>query len=164
MLLFLSLNSSPFKFAFRCCVCIVFPIRLQNTCLVCIRQPRLIRLCAMDDIVRLEENSQCPSTQLPLDTDFKFPNELGEDEVPISFVPGASRGGLRAGGKSNTPRSTPISSQTQAAASHKVRGPNWTEVEMLVLIGQKRIEWDGKHSCVWNHCLETCVGRLHECF
>ena len=91
----------------------------------------------MDDIVCLEENSQCPSTQLPLDTNLDFPNELGGDDVPLSFVPGASRGGLRAGGRSSTPRSTPISSQTQAAASHKVRGPNWTEAEMLVLIGQK---------------------------
>lgn len=101
----------------------------------------------MDDIVRLEENSQCPSTQLPLELDSEFPNELGEDEAPLSFVPGASRGAVRAGGRSSTPRSTPISSETQAATSHKVRGPNWTEAEMLVLIGQKRIEWDGRHNC-----------------
>lgn len=89
----------------------------------------------MDDIVHLEENSRCPSTQLSLESDFEFPNELGEDEVSLSFVPGASRGAVRTGGRSNTPRSTPISSQTQGAASHKVRGPNWMEVEMLVLIG-----------------------------
>ena len=29
----------------------------------------------------------------------------------------------------------------------KVRGPNWTECEMLVLIAQKRLEWDGRHNC-----------------
>ena len=137
----------PCKLAFRCCVCIVFPIRLQNTWLFSFHRPRLNRLCAMDDIVGLEEDSQCPSTQLPLDIDFELPTELCDDDVPVSFVPGASRGGIRGRGRLNTPRSTPISSQTQAAASHKVRGPNWIEAEMLVLIGQNRIEWDGRHNC-----------------
>jgi len=31
--------------------------------------------------------------------------------------------------------------------SHKVRGPNWTEAEMFVLIAQKRVEWDSRHNC-----------------
>ena len=148
MPLVLSSTSIPFALASRYCVWIIFPIRLQNTqnCLN-FRQPRLIRVCAMDDTVHLAEKSHCPSSQLPLDLDFEFTNELGDDEVPLASVPTASRGGVRAGGRSNTPRSTPISSQTQAAASHNVRGPNWTEVEMLVLIGQKRIEWDGRHNC-----------------
>ena len=101
----------------------------------------------MDDIVRLEDNTHSPSNPLPLDTDFELPTELVDDEVPLSFVGGPSRGGFRARGRSRTSRSTPVSSQTQAAASQKVRGPNWTEAEMLVLIGQKRIEWDGRHSC-----------------
>ena len=102
---------------------------------------------AMDDIVHLGENSECPSTQLPLDLDFDPPNGLGDEQVPVSRIPAASRGGLRPSGRSSTRRSTPVSSQSQAALSHKVRGPNWTEAEMLVLIGQKRIEWDGRHMC-----------------
>lgn len=36
---------------------------------------------------------------------------------------------------------------SMAAFPHKVRGPNWTEEEMMVLIGQKRLEWDGRHNC-----------------
>ena len=96
---------------------------------------------------RLEDNSQSPSNRLPFDTNFELPNELIDDEIPVSFVPRPSKGGSRAGGRSNIGRSTPVTSQTQAAASHKVRGPNWTEAEMLVLIGQKRIEWDGRHNC-----------------
>jgi hypothetical protein len=125
----------------------LFPIPLQSTGLFVFRVRELAGLCVMDDIVRLEDNSQSPSNRLPFDTDFELPNELIDDEVPVSFVPGPSRGGIRAGGRSSTGRSTPVSSQTQAAASHKVRGSNWTEAEMLVLIGQKRIEWDGRHSC-----------------
>ena len=30
---------------------------------------------------------------------------------------------------------------------HKVCGPNWTEAEMFVLIGQKWIEWNGRQNC-----------------
>ena len=106
----------------------------------------LVAFLAMDDIVHLAENSQCPSTQLHPDLDFDVPNGLGVEQVPVSIFP-AGRGGLRAMGRSSRGRSTPVSSQSQAAMSHKVRGPNWTEVEMLVLIGQKRIEWDGRHNC-----------------
>ena len=151
MLVFLCCNSSLRKLAFRCCVCMGFPILLQNTCLCVFCKRGLTGLCAMDDIVRLEDNSQGPSTQLPLDTDFELPIELsvelGDDDAPLLFVQGSSRGGMRAAGRSNTGRSTPVSSQTQAAATHKVRGPNWTKDEMFVLIGQKRIEWDGRHNC-----------------
>lgn len=44
-------------------------------------------------------------------------------------------------------RSSSGSSQSQTTVSHKVRGPNQTEAEMLVLIAHKRIEWDGRHNC-----------------
>ena len=65
----------------------------------------------------------------------------------------------------------PVSSQSQAAIPHKVRGPNWTEPEMLVLIGQKQIEWDGRHNSnqpslakfvygttAWRAVLAGCMG------
>ena len=64
----------------------------------------------MDDIVHLGENSECPSTQLPMDLDFDPPNGLGDDQVPVSIFPASTRGGLRGMGGSNTERSTPVSS------------------------------------------------------
>ena len=101
----------------------------------------------MDDIVDLGESSQPPSTQRPTDADCGFIDDFLEDEGPASFVALAARGRARSRGKSGTGRSSPLSSQTHGAIPHKVRGPNWTEVEMLVLIAQKRIEWDGRHNC-----------------
>ena len=100
----------------------------------------------MDDIVHLGENSQRPSAQLPLDVENDLLYGLCDDDIPVSNVPGVARAVQRGGGRSLDARSTPISSQSQGAMPHKVRGPNWTEVEMLVLIGQKRIEWDGRHN------------------
>ena len=68
-------------------------------------------------------------------------------------------------------RSSRVSSQSQVAPTHKVRGPNWTEPEMLVLIEQKRIEWDGRHNSnqpslakfvygttAWRAVLAGCMG------
>lgn len=73
------------------------------------------------------------------------------------------------GGASNG-RSSSAPSQPQGAVPHKARGPNWTESEMLVLIGQKRLEWDGRHNCnrpslarfvygstAWKVVLEGCL-------
>ena len=101
----------------------------------------------MDDIVHLGENADCPSTQLLVDLDFDPQTGMCNEQVSVSVFPAAGRGGLRGMGRSSIGRSSPASSQSQAAMSHKVRGPNWTEAEMLVLIGQKRIEWDGRHNC-----------------
>ena len=50
-------------------------------------------------------------------------------------------------GRRGSARSLSGPSQSQSALPHKLRGPNWTEQEMLVLIGQKCIEWDGRHNC-----------------
>ena len=57
------------------------------------------------------------------------------------------RNGPHGDGAASTPRSSCIPAESQAAVAHKVRGPNWTEAEMLVLIAQNRIEWDGRHNC-----------------
>ena len=104
-------------------------------------------LGAMDDTVRLGASSQWPSNQVPIELDEDFTTEFGEEQVHLSNVPEPSKGGRRGRGRSSTLRSSSVSSHTEAAAPHKVRGPNWTEEEMLVLIGQKRIEWDGRHNC-----------------
>ena len=64
------------------------------------------------------------------------------------FMTAVARGVPHGMGRSNTGRSTPVSSQSQVLLPHKVRGPNWTEVKMFVLIGQKRIEWDRRHNCI----------------
>lgn len=94
----------------------------------------------MDDVVHLADNSQCPSTQVPLDLEPELPSDFVETHVQASFVSAGSRGRGRGRGRFNT-------SESQATLPHKVRGPNWTEAEMLVLIGQKRVEWDGRHNC-----------------
>lgn len=95
----------------------------------------------MDDIVDLE-TSNCPLTQLPCDTECEVGGDIGDWSAPVSAPPSAGRGAGRWGGG----RSAQIPSHSQPATAHKARGPNWTEAEMLVLIGQKRIEWDGRHN------------------
>ena len=102
---------------------------------------------SMDDIVNLAESSQPPSRQRPSTADCQFVSDILEDEEPCSFVPPAARVGARGRGRLSTGRASPLSSHSQGPILHKVRGPNWTEAEMLVLIGQKRIEWDGRHNC-----------------
>ena len=101
----------------------------------------------MEDIVHLGDNSQFLSTQLPLDPECCFPSDILDDQMPVPCVAVSARGAVHGRGRSTRGRSTPASSQSQATLSHKVRGPNWTEAEMLVLIGQKRLEWDGRHNC-----------------
>ena len=102
---------------------------------------------SIDDVVHLGESSQIASTQVPLDADCGFPSEFEDDQLPVFFAAATTRGVRGGRGGSNAGRSASISSQSQGALPHKVRGPNWTETEMLILIGQKRIEWDGRHNC-----------------
>ena len=101
----------------------------------------------MDDVVNLGDISPCPSPQLHLDVEFDFAAELVEDQVPVCAVAAGTRGRLRGRVASSAGRPASTSSHSQATAAHKVRGPNWTEAEMLVLIGQKRVEWDARHNC-----------------
>ena len=97
----------------------------------------------MDDVVHLGDDTDCPSTQLPTDADCDLPSGFINDHVQTPFTPTESRGVVGRRGRSNTGRT----SHSHASLPHKVRGPNWTEAEMLVLIGQKKIEWDGRHNC-----------------
>ena len=125
----------------------------------------------MDDIVRLGEGSQGPSTHVPIDVDGEFEAEFGDDRAHGFMASAGARGGVHARRVSNTARSSSTPSQSQAPPPHKVRGPNWTEAEMLVLIAQKRIEWDGRHNCnqpnlakfvygatAWKLVLAGCMG------
>ena len=100
----------------------------------------------MDDAVDLGDTSQCPSSQPHVDVDTENWAEFGDPQTPATQgqVPATGRGRGRIATTSARCSSAP--SQTHAATLHKVRGPNWTEAEMLVLIGQKRIEWDGRHN------------------
>ena len=103
----------------------------------------------MDDIVDLGESSQCPSTQRPPEGMC----ELGVDFVdtcPAALsAPATARGsgrGRRVSNASNVARTFSAPLQQTVEPPHKVRGPNWTESEMMVLIGQKRLEWDSRHN------------------
>ena len=102
----------------------------------------------MDDIVDLGGNSQPSSAQLPLGVDSEFGAQFDEERGMAPISPSIAASGLHPPGPSPSVRSSSCPSQSQGAAPHKVRGPNWTEAEMLVLIGQKRLEWDGRHNCV----------------
>ena len=101
----------------------------------------------MDDIVDLGGASQPSHTQLPIGVESEFGSEFDDDQAPASLSPPNVASALHPPGRSPSVRSSPCPSQSQGGAPHKVRGPNWTESEMLVLIGQKRLEWDGRHNC-----------------
>ena len=101
----------------------------------------------MDEIVHLGEASQCPSSQVPRDVQNDFPADFPDSQRPVQFDATGTGAPTRGRGRPNSGRPSPVSSQSQVPTSHKVRGPNWTEAEMLVLIGQKRVEWDGRHNC-----------------
>ena len=61
-------------------------------------------------------------------------------------------------------------SQSHSQPTHNARGPNWTKQEILIFIGEIRVEWDGRHnakqpSCAkfvydtmaWKHVLLGCM-------
>ena len=101
----------------------------------------------MDDIVHLAESSQFPSTQARNVEDCEFGSDRIQEPDRAPLLQNARGSGLHGPSQSASARSTSCPSQSQGVGSHKVRGPNSTEAEMLVLIGQKRIEWDGRHNC-----------------
>jgi hypothetical protein len=121
----------------------------------------------MDDIVQLGEPSQRPR----IDVDCEFGPDFEDDEVPVSCPTASTRGGSNARVQAGSARTFSSPSQTHASHPQKARGPNWTEAEMLVLIAQKRIEWDGRHNCnqpalakfvygatTWKLVLAGCMG------
>lgn len=121
--------------------------------------------------MHLDDSSQGHSAAARIEVDCEFGSDyVGIDAHP-AFVSSATNAPKHARSRSNTARSTAGPSQSQTTAPHKVRGPNWTEAEMLVLIAQKRIEWDGRHNCsqpslarfvygttAWKLVLAGCMG------
>lgn len=96
----------------------------------------------MDEVVDLGDFLECPSSQPHFEEDTEFLDPQTGCSPGLPTVIGGGRGKITATSR----RSSSAPSQLPATTLHKVRGPNWTEAEMLVLIGQKRIEWDGRHN------------------
>ena len=101
----------------------------------------------MEDIVNLGDNSHCPSSQMREDADCSYAPGLIDTQGVLPTAAGGTRAGGRSRGRNGASRSQHEGSQSLGALPHKLRGPNWTEQEMLVLISQKRIEWDTRHNC-----------------
>ena len=101
----------------------------------------------MDDIVDLDDASQFPSSQAVHDADCGNAPGFMDSETVLPTPAAGSRGRGRSRGRIGASRSSQGASQSQTAPPHKLWGPNWTEAELLVLIGQKHIEWDGRHNC-----------------
>ena len=146
---------------------------MHNVCILVTPVRSHVCFSAMEDTVHLGDYTQCPSTQVPDDADADFAAEFLDDQDQVSSQPVGRSANVqgRGRGRSSTGRASLVSSQPRAPPPHKVRGPNWTEAEMLILIGQKRIEWDGRHNCnqpslakfvygttAWKLVLAGCMG------
>ena len=101
----------------------------------------------MEEVVDLDDGFLCPSSQMPQERDCGFASGFMDSQSQLPSAPVGSTGGGRSRGRKGASMSLQGASQSQTAPGHKLRGPNWTEAEMLVLIGQKRIEWDSRHNC-----------------
>ena len=101
----------------------------------------------MEETVDLGENSQCPSRGLPVAIDCELlPPYMDAQDDRFVSGPAASRDDTARVG-THPVRSSGTPPESHGGPPHKVRGPNWTEAEMLVLIAHKCIEWDGRHNC-----------------
>ena len=125
----------------------------------------------MEDYVDLGNTEHFSSSQEPGDANVEFGDDFFNNQLPVCPTPAATRRGGRSRAGSSGGRTTSAPSQMQAGLPHKARGPNWTESEMLVLIAQKRLEWDGRHNCnrpslakfvygntAWKVVLAGCMG------
>jgi hypothetical protein len=125
----------------------------------------------MDEVVDLGDTSHAPCSQPHFEGDTEFAEEFLDPDVAGTPLQMSGRGAARGRVTAASGRSSSAPSQSHATTLHKVRGPNWTEQEMLVLIGQKRIEWDGRHNSnqpslakfvygttAWKIVLAGCMG------
>ena len=125
----------------------------------------------MDEVVDLGDTSHAPCSQPHFEGDTEFAEEFLDPDVSGAQLQMSGRGTARGRVTRASRRSSSAPSQSHATTLHKVRGPNWTEQEMLVLIGQKRIEWDGRHNSnqpslakfvygttAWKIVLAGCMG------
>ena len=125
----------------------------------------------MDDVVDLGDTSPRMSSLQQGDGNLDYGSAFLDSQLPACLAPATSRRSARGrgGALGGHPSSAPT--QPPGASAHKARGPNWTEAKMLVLISQKRIEWDGRHNCnrpslarfvygstAWKVVLEGCMG------
>ena len=101
----------------------------------------------MDDVVDLGDSSQFPSSQLQEDADGSCASGFNGSERVMPTGAGGSRPGGRSSGIIVASRLLQGGFQSQSAVPHILWRLNWTEAEMLVLIGQNHIEWDGRHNC-----------------
>jgi hypothetical protein len=101
----------------------------------------------MDDIVDLGDTSRCPSAEVPFDADCDLHTEFLDSQTQLPSAAASRRAGASSKVRTGAASSLSGPSQSRNSLPHKLRGPNWTEQEMLVLIGQKRIKWDGRHNC-----------------
>ena len=101
----------------------------------------------MEEIIDLGDNTHGQFAQLPTDAVCEFEQCFLDTPAPQVPAAGSRRGRGASRGRSSASRALSGQATSETAGPHKLRGPNWTEDEMLVLIGQKRIEWDGRHNC-----------------
>jgi hypothetical protein len=97
--------------------------------------------------VDLADTSVFPSTQMPPGHDCEREAEGMDTDCALPRAPATESGQGRGGGRARGTRSLSRPLPSHNSLPHKLRGPNWTESEMFVLIGQKRVEWDGRHNC-----------------
>ena len=124
----------------------VYELAVHQSVVVYVQSRRGGSLSRMDDAVDLGDTSQCPSSQPRMEADVEFGAECADAQLHGSSGQPPGRGRARGRIPSTAGRCSSAPLQSHATTLHKVRGPNWTEAEMLVLIGQKRIEWDGRHN------------------
>ena len=101
----------------------------------------------MEETVHLADNSECTAAGMPIHVDCEFGGDFAAEYSAAAFAPATSGGGVHNGVRTPSAKPSSSPSQSQPTVPHKVRGPNWTEAEMLVLIAQKRVEWDVRHNC-----------------
>ena len=88
---------------------------------------------ALEDIADLGVDFLYPSTQVPVEADVE--HVVGFPDSQSLLSPGVVAGRRRPRGRACGTRSLSGPSASQCSLPHKVRGPNWIEAEMLVLIG-----------------------------
>lgn len=82
----------------------------------------------------LGDSSHFLSTQVSVEADCDRGTRVLDTQSPLSTTCAAGRRPGRAGGRACATRSLSGPSQSHSSLPHKLRGPNWTEAELLVLI------------------------------
>lgn len=94
----------------------------------------------MEDIVDLGDTGHFTTAQAPVEEDCDYGAGFLDSHQPLGTAAAGRCGDGRSRGRTGSAKSASGPSRAHSTVPHKLRGPNWTEQEMLVLIGQKRIE------------------------